>query len=79
MTSQAVSVERFTLHVPQAALHDLQERLARARWPGELDGPGWQDGTSPAYLRELVTWWRSGFKDEGSRRSFLLSRQDPRM
>jgi pimeloyl-ACP methyl ester carboxylesterase len=61
MTSQAVGVERFTLNVPQATLDDLQERLARARWPGELDEPGWEDGTSPAYLRELVGWWRSGF------------------
>src|SRR5215216_3205905 len=36
-------------------------RLARARWPGELDGAGWEDGTSPAFLRELVGWWRTRF------------------
>jgi pimeloyl-ACP methyl ester carboxylesterase len=56
-----VGVERFTVAVPQATLDDLAERLARARWPGELDGPGWEDGTSPAFLRELVGWWQTGF------------------
>jgi epoxide hydrolase len=61
MTSQATSVERFRLEVPQATLDDLQERLSRTRWSGDLDGPGWEDGTSPAYLRELVGWWQTGY------------------
>jgi len=56
-----VSLQPFTVDVPQATLDDLAERLARARWPGELDGAGWEDGTSPAFLRELVGWWRTGF------------------
>ena len=34
-------MERFTVAVPQATLDDLAERLARTRWPGELDGAGW--------------------------------------
>jgi pimeloyl-ACP methyl ester carboxylesterase len=61
MREGVVGVERFTVAVPQATLEDLAERLARTRWPGELGGPGWGDGTSPAYLRELVGWWQSGF------------------
>ena len=56
-----MNLQRFTVDVPQATLDDLAERLARTRWPGELDGPGWEDGTSLAYLRELVGWWRTGF------------------
>jgi hypothetical protein len=47
--------------VPQATLDDLQERLARIHWPAELDGAGWEDGTSPAFLRKLVGWWQTGF------------------
>ena len=54
-------MEGFRIAVPQATLDDLRERLARTRWPGELDGPGWEDGTSLAYLRELVGWWQTGF------------------
>jgi pimeloyl-ACP methyl ester carboxylesterase len=61
MTSQAVSVEPFRVVVPQVTLDDLAERLARTRWPGELDGAGWEDGTSPAFLRELVGWWQTSF------------------
>src|ERR671937_1568675 len=56
-----MTVEPFTIAVPEAVLDDLHERLSRVRWPGELDGPGWQDGTSAAWLRDLVEWWRSGF------------------
>jgi hypothetical protein len=54
-------MEPFTVEVSQAVLDDLAERLARARWPEALDGPGWEDGTSPAFLRELVGWWQTGF------------------
>jgi len=54
-------VQRFTLEVPDSALDDLQQRLARTRWGQELDDPGWEDGTSPAWLRELVAWWREGY------------------
>jgi pimeloyl-ACP methyl ester carboxylesterase len=56
-----VSVEPFRIAVPQATLDDLAERLARTRWPAELDGAGWEDGTSPAFLRKLVGWWQTGF------------------
>ena len=56
-----MGVERFAVEVPQATLDDLAERLARVRWPGELNGSGWEDGTSTAFLRELVEWWRTGF------------------
>jgi Epoxide hydrolase N terminus len=56
-----MTVEPFAIHVPDATLDDLRERLARVRWPGELDGSGWEDGASPEWMRELVDWWRSGF------------------
>jgi pimeloyl-ACP methyl ester carboxylesterase len=61
MRERVVGMERFTVAVPQATLDDLAARLARTRWAGELDGPGWQDGTSPAFLRELVDRWQAGF------------------
>ena len=52
-----MTLQPFTVDVGQPALDDLAERLSRTRWPGELDGPAWDDGTSPAFLRELVRWW----------------------
>jgi pimeloyl-ACP methyl ester carboxylesterase len=54
-------VEPFSIAVPQATLDDLAERLARTRWPDAADGPGWEDGTSPAFLRALVGWWQTGY------------------
>jgi pimeloyl-ACP methyl ester carboxylesterase len=51
----------FTLQVPQSALDDLDARLERARWPDEPPLEPWATGTSVAYLRGLVEYWRSGF------------------
>jgi pimeloyl-ACP methyl ester carboxylesterase len=51
----------FHLHVPDSALADLRERLARTRFPDEPPLPAWSTGTSLAYLKELVDYWRSGF------------------
>jgi epoxide hydrolase len=42
-------------------LWSLRVELEPAAWPHELDGLGWENGTSPAFLRELVAWWRTGF------------------
>jgi pimeloyl-ACP methyl ester carboxylesterase len=47
--------------VAQAGLDDLRERLARTRWPDEVEGAGWDYGASLAYMRELVEYWRTGF------------------
>ena len=48
------------IHVPDAVLDDLRERLARVRWP-EAPSGGWELGTDAGYLRELVAYWRDGF------------------
>jgi microsomal epoxide hydrolase len=53
--------EPFRLQVPEAALTDLRERLARTRWPDEPPLAPWSSGTSVAYLKSLVEYWRSGF------------------
>ena len=51
----------FTISVPEETLVDLRDRLARTRWPDEVDGASWDYGTSRAYLRELVEYWRTEF------------------
>ena len=56
-----MEVEPFAVHVPEATLTDLRERLARTRWPGDVFGEGWSGGADLAYLRELLAWWREGF------------------
>jgi epoxide hydrolase len=59
--SAATRVVPFTIRVPDAVLTDLKQRLARARFPGEVEGAGWTYGTDLAYLKELVTYWRDKF------------------
>ena len=36
-----MSIQSFTIAIPQATLDDLRERLARTRWPDEVEGVGW--------------------------------------
>ena len=54
-------IEPFRIAIPAAELADLRDRLARVRWPDQLDGVGWDWGTDLAYLRALVAYWRDGF------------------
>jgi microsomal epoxide hydrolase len=55
------SPEPFTLHVPEAALDDLRERLARTRLPDQAPEPPWTYGTDRDHLRGLLAHWREGF------------------
>ena len=59
----------FAVDVAQASLDDLRERLARTRWPDEVDGAGWDYGASLAYIGELVEYWRTGFDWRAALRS----------
>jgi len=53
--------ERFTVAIPDAALADLKDRLARTRFPGDFGNPNWEYGTNTAYLKELVEYWRTQY------------------
>lgn len=59
--SNTNSVTPFRINVPEAALTDLKDRLARTRFPSEIDGAGWEYGTNLAYLKDLVTYWRTKY------------------
>ena len=51
----------FQLHLPDATLEDLRQRLSRVRWPDEPPRPPWSTGSSVAYMQDLVAYWRDGF------------------
>jgi pimeloyl-ACP methyl ester carboxylesterase len=51
----------FSLHFPDTALVDLKARLSNARWPDEPPFEPWSTGTSLAYLKTLVDYWRISF------------------
>jgi pimeloyl-ACP methyl ester carboxylesterase len=56
-----MQIQPFTIDIPQAALDDLRDRLARTRWPDELPGVGWSYGVSLGYLKELAEYWRTSY------------------
>ena len=55
------SAQAFQLHVADAAIDDLRERLARTRFPDQAPGEPWAYGTDVAYLERLVEHWRTSF------------------
>ena len=54
-------VTATTLQIPEPAITDLRERLARARFPDQAPGPAWAYGTDLEYLRRLVDYWGRSF------------------
>ena len=55
------SMERFHIRVDDLVLEDLQTRLARTRFPDQIDGTGWEGGMPIDYLAELVSYWRDSY------------------
>jgi pimeloyl-ACP methyl ester carboxylesterase len=51
------TLEPFLVDVPDDVLTDLTHRLRRTRFPNEIGGAGWEQGTDLSYLRDLVTYW----------------------
>jgi pimeloyl-ACP methyl ester carboxylesterase len=56
------TIQSFRIEIPEAALDDLRDRLARTRWPSELPGGGWSRGVPLDYLRELAEYWRTSYE-----------------
>jgi len=54
-------VHSFQINVPQEVLNDLSMRLARTRWPDEVEGTGWDYGTNLSFMRELVEYWQHSY------------------
>jgi pimeloyl-ACP methyl ester carboxylesterase len=56
-----VRVDTFRIDIPDRDVDDLRRRLRDTRWPDALEDVGWQYGTEPGYLRELVDYWATTF------------------
>jgi pimeloyl-ACP methyl ester carboxylesterase len=54
-------IERFRVYVPEDVIDDLTDRLARTRWPDQIGGPAWRDGSDLDYMRSLVEYWRTRY------------------
>jgi pimeloyl-ACP methyl ester carboxylesterase len=58
-------IHPFRIEIPSADLDYLHDRLATARWPGQLPGVGWTRGVPLDYLTELADHWRTGYDWRG--------------
>ena len=58
---QVDNIRAFAIDVPQAALDDLKERLARTRWPEKETVDDWDQGIPLAYAQELAAHWRENY------------------
>src|SRR5262245_59123618 len=54
-------IRPYKVHVDEAVLQDLRSRLARTRWPDQIENSGWTYGVDQAYLRGLVEYWRTSY------------------
>jgi microsomal epoxide hydrolase len=55
------AIQPFDVRVPDAVLADLRERLARTRWPDQIEGAGWDYGSELGFVRELCAYWQEKF------------------
>ena len=51
----------FEIQVSDAAIEDLQRRLAATRMPDQLAQTSWEYGTDSGYLAELLSYWQNDF------------------
>jgi len=55
-------IRPFTIDIPQAAVDELRDRLARTRWAAdELPGAGWRYGVPTAALKALASYWAGDY------------------
>jgi pimeloyl-ACP methyl ester carboxylesterase len=59
--ANSADIRPFRIHVPQADLDDLHERLARTRWTEELSDAGTNYGVTVDYVRRLATYWQHSY------------------
>ncbi len=55
------NIRAFCAEVPQAAIDDLKDRLARTRWPEKETVDDWDQGVPLAYAQELAAYWRDDY------------------
>ena len=54
-------IKPFQISIPESQLSDLKERLARVRYPDELEDAGWENGVPLAEAQRLTKYWAESF------------------
>ncbi len=56
-----MTIENFTIKVPDTILEDLRHRLDLTRWPDELENVDWEMGIDLIFMKSLADYWRNGY------------------
>ena len=56
-----MQIKPFTIHIAQADLDDLRQRLTNTRWPSAAPGASWSNGVPLDYLKEVAEYWRTRY------------------
>lgn len=56
-----IEIADFTVSISEDMLDDVRSRLARTRYPDDLDNADWSYGTNAAWLRAMVEYWRTDY------------------
>lgn len=59
--STSSDIRPFVIDIPQRDLDDLDDRLARTRYPAAAPGDDWTYGVPNHYLQDMVGQWRGEF------------------
>lgn len=59
--STSSDIRPFVIDIPQSDVDDLDNRLARTRYPAPAPGDDWTYGVPTHYLQEMVAQWRGEF------------------
>ena len=55
------AVKPFRIAVDDEVLRDLKARLARTRFPDQIEASGWDYGVDLQYMKDLVAHWRDKY------------------
>ena len=55
-------IEPFKIEIDASVLADLRSRILQTRWPEQVPGTGWDQGTNLDYLRRILAYWAGGFE-----------------
>lgn len=56
-----MEMEPFRIAIDEEVLVDLRARISRTRWPDQIAGIGWAQGTELSALREVLEHWGARF------------------
>ncbi|UUD63647.1 epoxide hydrolase [Pseudomonas seleniipraecipitans] len=57
----SLKVKPFKIDIPHDQLLDLEQRLARMRWPATVPGSRWSYGLDLNVAKQMVAYWKDGF------------------